>query len=104
MGCKYFAVEKIDVRTGVKENTDGERFYTLTVISGLGEIIFKSGSINFKAGDSLLLPAALGEYEIRGECGVLKAYVPKSVENTISLLLGKGFSIQQVMNSVAGLD
>jgi len=104
VGCKYFAIEKIDIRAGVKENTDGERFHTLTVIRGLGEIIFKSGSINFKAGDSLLLPAALGEYEIRGECGVLKAYVPKGVEEIISFLLGKGFTIQQIMNSVAGLD
>jgi len=104
VGCKYFAVEKIDIRTDVKESTNGERFHTLTVIKGLGEINFKSGSLNFNAGDSLLIPAALGEYEIQGECSVIKAYVPKSVEDVISLLLNKGFSIKQIMSSVAGLN
>lgn len=103
VACEYFAVEKIDIRTNVAENTYGERFHTLTIIRGLGEIIFESGSLNIKAGDSLLLPAALGEYEIRGECEVIKAYVPKSIEEVTSFLLRKGFSVQQIMNSVAGM-
>jgi mannose-6-phosphate isomerase len=101
--CKYFAVEKIDINTYVTENTDGERFHTLTAIRGLGEITFESGSLSFKAGDSLLIPAALGKYEIRGECGVIKAYVPESVEHTISLLMSEGFTTQQIINSVMGL-
>jgi mannose-6-phosphate isomerase len=102
--CNYFAVEKIDIHTNATENTDGVRFNTLTVIRGLGEIIFESGSLNFKEGDSLLIPAALGKYEIRGECVIIKAYVPKSIENEISLLLGAGFSMQQIMTSIAGLN
>ncbi len=104
VGCKYFAIEKIDVHAYIAEDTESERFHTLTIIRGSGEIIFKSGSLSFKAGDSLLIPAALGKYEIKGECGVIKAYVPKSAEDIISQLLSRGFSIQQIMNSVAGLN
>jgi len=102
--CKYFAVEKIDVFDHVEENTNGERFHTLTAIKGSGEIIFESGSLCFKAGDSLLIPAALGKYEIKGQCGFLKAYVPKSVQEILASLLSKGFFMEQIMNSVAGMN
>lgn len=103
VGCRYFAVEKIDIQTHVSENTYGERFHTLTVIEGAGEVIFKSGSLNFKTGDSLLLPAIMDKYEIRGQCRAIKSYVPKSVEDIITLISERGFSIEQIVNSVAGL-
>lgn len=103
VGCEHFAVEKIDVYTHVNDNTNGEGFHTLTVVSGSGEIIFKSGSLSFKAGDSLLIPAVIGRYEIRGKCCAIKAFVPKSVEHMTSSISDRGFSIRQIMTSIAGL-
>jgi mannose-6-phosphate isomerase len=83
--CKHFALELYDINESLKETSDRERFYIFTAVEGHGEIIFKNGSEDIKKGDSLLVPASLGDYEIRGSIKLLKSYVPnmESVKNEI---------------------
>lgn len=77
--CDKFILEVYDIYGEVKESSDKESFYIFTCVEGEGEIISAEVSEAIKKGDSFLIPAALGEYVIKGNLKVLKSYVPDSV-------------------------
>lgn len=83
--CEYFSIEKYDIKTEVKEVSDKERFYLLTCVEGNGEIHHENGDLTITKGDSVFIPATLGEYSVKGNLKVLKSYVPdvKKVEEEI---------------------
>lgn len=74
--CEHFALVEYDIKDKIVENSDKERFHVLTCVQGEGAISYKDGVENLKKGDSILIPAALGEYTISGQLKVLKSYVP----------------------------
>jgi mannose-6-phosphate isomerase len=74
--CEHFALELYEVSESFKEGSDNERFYIFTAVEGEGEILSKYKSEAIKKGDSILIPAALGAYEVRGTVKLLKSYVP----------------------------
>ena len=74
--CEHFALELYEVVESFKECSDSERFYIFTAVEGEGEIFSKGKSEAIKKGDSILIPASLGEYEVRGAVKLLKSYVP----------------------------
>lgn len=82
---KDFSLELYDVQTSFTEISDKERFYAFTCVEGEGEIIYKQGTEKIKKGDSVLMPAVLGEYTFNGEMKLLKSYVPdvRKVEGEI---------------------
>lgn len=73
---KYFTIQKYDVKTRVKENSDTDRFYLFTCVNGNGIIKYNGGEEEILMGDSIFIPASLGEYELVGEFSLLKSYVP----------------------------
>lgn len=76
--CKseYFTIEKYIVDKEIEEESNEDKFFIFTCVDGEGEII--SGN-NFKEkiykGDSILIPATLGKYTIKGKLTLLKSYV-----------------------------
>jgi len=74
--CKDFSLELYDVCTSVKEKSDNERFYAFTCVEGNGKIKFEGGEEDINKGDSVMIPATLGEYELFGSMKLLKSYVP----------------------------
>jgi mannose-6-phosphate isomerase len=68
--CRYFTFEKLEVAEKSVEHTQG-RMELLLFTEGGGEV----GGERFSAGDAFVIPASLGEYEIKGRCTALKAYV-----------------------------
>jgi mannose-6-phosphate isomerase len=74
--CEHFALELYDIKHSVIESSDEERFYIFTVVEGQGEIHYNGQYEALKKGDSILIPASLGEYEITGIIKLLKSYVP----------------------------
>lgn len=73
---KEFSLESYDIKSSVTEQSDEDRFYIFTCVEGQGEIMYKYGSENIKKGDSILIPAYLGIYTLRGRMRLLKSYVP----------------------------
>lgn len=74
--CKYFTLELYDIETDLIEKSDEERFWIFTCVDGNGEIIWKDGKSSIVMGESILIPAFLGEYNIIGKMKILKSYVP----------------------------
>lgn len=73
---EYFSIEKYDIKTMVKESSDEDRFYIFTCVNGDGKIKAKDYELEIKFGDSILIPASLGEYTLEGRFELLKSYVP----------------------------
>ncbi|HCW04995.1 MAG TPA: mannose-6-phosphate isomerase [Clostridium sp.] len=74
--AKEFSLEKYEVRDKFTESSDPERFYIFTCVEGQGTLSYNGGSENVKSGESVLIPAALGEYSFIGNMVLLKSYVP----------------------------
>ncbi|MEW8955673.1 mannose-6-phosphate isomerase, class I [Clostridium sp.] len=86
--CEHFALEEYDIKDKVVENSDRERFHVLTCVQGEGDISYKDGIEKLKKGDSILIPASLGEYTISGQLKALKSYVP-NIDNVEKEILGE---------------
>ena len=71
---EYFGVEKVDIFTEWKDESNIEKFFILTCVEGNGVIEGKNFSEKIKKGDSFLIPASLGEYTVKGKVAVLKSY------------------------------
>ncbi len=54
-------------------------------MEGQGDIIYDNGAEPINVGDSILIPASLGEYRLRGNMKLVKSYVPdfEKVESEI---------------------
>ncbi|MRY42732.1 type I phosphomannose isomerase catalytic subunit [Clostridium beijerinckii] len=74
--CKneYFGIEKLIITKALKGNSNPENFDILTCVDGEGIIEGNNYSEKIKMGDSYLIPAALGNYEIKGKLTILKSY------------------------------
>ncbi|HHW56977.1 MAG TPA: class I mannose-6-phosphate isomerase [Clostridia bacterium] len=70
----YFQVSIIEINKEVKTDTQN-KFNTLTGVKGNCEIDYYRGVIDLKAGETVLIPAAISSYTIKGNCKVLKAYI-----------------------------
>ena len=90
--CRYFVVDKF-VLDGkfmrkMQGRVDEASFLHMLIIEGSGQIktpdekalqMPNSGCVAFEKGDSLLLTAGLGEFEITGSCEVLMTTIPDTV-------------------------
>lgn len=82
---EHFSLEVYDIFKSVTEKSDENRFYIFTAVDGEGVISYDDGEVDFKKGDSIFIPATLGEYTIQGDCRLIKSYVPdiEAVEKEI---------------------
>ena len=72
---KYFGIEKINIQNKYIKSSEKERFHIITCVDGEGTICGGSVSEKIKTGDSIFIPANLGQYEILGDTSVLRSYV-----------------------------
>ncbi len=70
-----FNIDMIKINGNEKSNSCKESFYAYIVIDGSGSI--KSGNFvrNLERGDTFLIPATLGEYNISGNLELMKIWV-----------------------------
>ncbi|MDM8312096.1 mannose-6-phosphate isomerase, type 1 [Clostridium cadaveris] len=87
----YFCLEKYTISETMMEESDEERFFILTCVDGCGTLEYADGNEKIKKGDSIFIPASLGQYRITGQLELLKSYVPdvKKVEKEILDIIEK---------------
>lgn len=71
-----FSLEKYEVYKSCRECSDLERFSIFTCVDGNGSIKFKGGVETIELGESILIPATMGEYTFEGNITMVKSYVP----------------------------
>lgn len=72
----YFTIEKYVVNGEIAEQSDKDKFFIFTCVDGNGIIVTEDNiSLTVNKGDSILIPASLGNYKIKGEMTILKSFV-----------------------------
>lgn len=71
---EYFGMKKISINNEWSDISDINKFYIITCVAGEGYIYSKDVKHNIKKGDSYLIPASLGRYDIYGNLDILKSY------------------------------
>lgn len=102
IATKYFAIEKLSIEGQARECADGSKFYCLSAVEGSGAIVYDGGSVEFTGGQSILIPANLGQYTIEGNCIIIKAYIPEVEKDIVSPLLDRGYRREE-LSSIVGL-
>jgi mannose-6-phosphate isomerase len=96
---QYFALERIDISAtynAVKE----KNFEIYLCIEGQGKVVCKGEEYGVKAGDSLLIPAVISNYQFVGNMSVVKSYVPVSPRNVIETLIKKGYKQADIQKNM----
>ena len=79
LNTEHFAVERWEVSGMQNETTDPASFDILTVIGGGLELTAggkASEKTSLSRGESVVLPASLGDYTLQGHATLLRCYVP----------------------------
>ena len=73
---EYFTIEKYIIESEVKSKSNEDEFFILTCTEGRGRIETEDGEkTDILKGDSILIPAYLGRYEVKGNLTVLKTFI-----------------------------
>lgn len=73
---QYFAIELYNVKDEVKETADGSRFYAYVICDGSGKIKHQDGEMEIKQGETIFIPASMGDYTLSGDFTAIKTFVP----------------------------
>jgi mannose-6-phosphate isomerase len=75
--CEYFTIEKYDLTGELAMHLPGDRFRLLNCVAGAGTLAWTGGAETLAYGDSVLLPAAFTDFNIRpdGEVSFIVSYV-----------------------------
>lgn len=101
---QYFCAEIYDIRNTHQENADGSKFYIYIVTSGKGSISWNDSEMQLTAGESVLVPAAMGEYALSGNFTAMKAYLPNLKTDVIEPLLKAGRSMDEILSEIGGIN
>ena len=71
----FFSVDKITVNGSYDDSSSPNSFYAMNVVGGDGYIKTSNAVFNLKNGDSFIIPATLGKFEIAGKIELLKSYI-----------------------------
>ncbi len=73
---RYFVVERCEVDGTLCGEADGSRFELIILLEGNARMTYPGGEMPVRMGDSLLIPAELGSYCMRGTFSALRSWVP----------------------------
>jgi mannose-6-phosphate isomerase len=97
---RYFSVELLDVHGSISEHADGSMFYIYLLTEGEGQLKFSGGTTLVTRGESLLIPATMGDYSIEGCFKALKTYVPDLIRDILNPLKKTGYTEQEIITKL----
>ena len=94
-----YAIERLRISGGAGMASDPGRFHILSCMAGGCSIVSAAGVTEAIAGNSVFIPAGLGEYTVNGRCELLKSYVPDIIKDFIDPLLKYGYTPDDIAAS-----
>lgn len=73
--CEIFTASKLEVKESLTVSADEASFVSLLALEGNGVLCHKDSVLTFYKGESIFLPAGLGEVEILGDMTVLETRI-----------------------------
>jgi mannose-6-phosphate isomerase len=75
LNCQYFTTNFIPLNGALKLNKNKESFSVYMCVEGSFELIYEKEKYDYKTGDTILIPAEITEFEIKGNASVLEIYI-----------------------------
>ncbi|WP_027340806.1 type I phosphomannose isomerase catalytic subunit [Halonatronum saccharophilum] len=97
----YFITELVEVNNRYIGDTFKESFHILMALEGEGSVLYQEEEIELKSGETILVPAYLGSYEVRGAISILKSYI-EDLNLFKSRLIAEGYS-KEDLSKIRGL-
>lgn len=106
VACPYFALERWTIIDQRKLATDPGSFEIVTVIEGAAALNTSNNAALLQRGDSVVLPAMLGDYTIRNTHSeaalqILRVYVPDLERDLIAPLRAQGYDDERIAEVVS---
>ena len=73
--CRYFTTDKFDIDTEAEIEVDEKSFASLMILEGEGKVTGNENSVDFRAADSVFIPAGSGKVKISGRCSFIRTTV-----------------------------
>ena len=99
-----FSVEIYDINGSVCEKAIGDKFYIYIFINGSGIIEWNNGVLSISSGESVLIPASLGTYSIKGSLKCIKTYIPDIESDILTPLKKYGYTLDVIQDKIGGLE
>jgi mannose-6-phosphate isomerase len=98
VACKHFALEKLTINAAYAGRCDSRHFVCLNILDGRATLMANGGTLAIDQGDSIVLPASLGDYTLKpvSTCIALRSYVPDLIVDVVRPLEKRGFSAQEI--------
>lgn len=74
--CKHFNVEKWSIKESCILNSL-DVFLLICIINGKGELLYEDSTLMLTMGSSVMIPANMGRYQIKGDFEAIVCYVNK---------------------------
>lgn len=96
--CRYFAAEKVDVRSSYRVDTLGASPHLLTALHGAGVVVANGVSAELGVAQSVAIPAQAGAYSIEpyGSLSLICSHVPDLQRDVIAPLQSAGYSNRDI--------
>lgn len=96
--CRYFAATLKHITDIDTSNTRGATPHLITALGGSGRVQTDNDSIDIAAGESVLVPATVGEYRLiaRGELRVITGFVPDLEADIVKPMTAIGCTPEQI--------
>ena len=106
--CDYFTVDKLNLDGNLTYRMQGNvseaSFLSILILDGEGTIYNQGEKISFRKGDSLLLTAGSGDYQIEGRCDALLTTIrEKASPVRVGVIIGSAETKIGVVNDQNGI-
>lgn len=75
VNCQYFTTNFIPLDGEMRFDKNKESFTVYMCVEGSFELIYEEEKYEYKTGDTILIPAEITEFEIKGKASVLEIYI-----------------------------
>jgi mannose-6-phosphate isomerase len=99
----HFCTEIVEVKEKASLFADGRSFMAYIFFDGKSVLEWENGSIDISAGQSVLIPACLGKYSLKGKLKALRAYIGDIYTDIIKPLSENGYTQEQMLASIGGI-
>jgi mannose-6-phosphate isomerase len=99
VACRYYASEKLEIHAQTTQHTAGRSFHILTALQGQGRVQVDGAYVELSSGESVLVPACMGEYNIdpvSPALTIIKSYVPDLQQDIVAPLRAHGIAWQDI--------
>ena len=73
--CNYFTTNFIPLDGAISVTKNGQSFTVYMCVEGSFSLIYQGDEYHYKVGDTVLLPAVISDFEIKGKASVLEIYI-----------------------------